>query len=58
MVELAAQNAEVEALLAARVQALRAARNLTLDALAESSGVSRAMLSRIVVGSLGACAYS
>ena len=50
MVELAAQNAEVEALLAARVQALRAARNLTLDALAESSGVSRAMLSRIERG--------
>lgn len=39
-----------QAALAARLRALRDARGLTLDALAERSGVSRAMLSRVERG--------
>src|SRR6266536_3633121 len=40
----------VNARIAARVRELRAARELTLDALAERSGVSRAMISRVERG--------
>jgi transcriptional regulator with XRE-family HTH domain len=40
----------INARIAARVRDLRAARELTLDALAERSGVSRAMISRVERG--------
>jgi transcriptional regulator with XRE-family HTH domain len=42
--------ATIQARIAGRVRELRAARELTLDALAERSGVSRAMISRIERG--------
>jgi transcriptional regulator with XRE-family HTH domain len=41
---------DINARIAARVRALRAAAELTLDALAERSGVSRAMISRVERG--------
>src|SRR4051812_43252941 len=40
----------INARIAGRVRELRAARELTLDALAERSGVSRAMISRVERG--------
>ena len=44
------ENADLDSLdraIGERIKALRAARGLTLEALAEKAGVSRAMLSRI-----------
>jgi len=46
----------VDLAIGARIKALRASRNLTLDALAERSGVSRAMISRIERGESSATA--
>ena len=42
--------ADVQERLAARLRGLRAARELTLDALAERSGVSRSMISLVERG--------
>ena len=45
-----AETADLDRAIGERVRALRSARGLTLDALAERAGVSRAMLSRIERG--------
>ena len=50
MAKRKSEPAALETRLAERLAAVRAARGLTLDALAEASGVSRAMISRIERG--------
>jgi transcriptional regulator with XRE-family HTH domain len=50
MEQAEAEAADLDRAIGERVRALRAARGLTLDALADKAGVSRAMLSRIERG--------